>query len=86
MPKAEPILVRGGCGAMVITKTWKQGHSIKCKKRGGSSNRYWQPDKSRYWWGQAPAISDIKAEVIDYCRTCEHWLTSEQTLTPEGKE
>ena len=72
MPKAPIVEVKGLCGEIVETKTWKQGHSIKCKIRGGSSIRYWQPDKKRYWWGNIPGITDIQTEVRDFCRTCKY--------------
>jgi len=72
MPKAPLVKVKGMCGETVDTKTWKQGHSIKCKKRGGSSNRYWKPDKSQYGLGKIPGITDIWAEVRDFCRNCEY--------------
>jgi len=76
MPKSKAVEVEGSCGEMVTTKVWKQGHSIKCKRREATANRYWKPDKGRYWYGGNPLMSDIDAEVIDFCTTCSKkgWL------------
>ena len=57
--KTPKVNVKGLCGFTVQTKTWKQGHSIKCNLRMSSSIRYWQPEPN------------IFGEVIDFCRFCE---------------
>ena len=61
---------RGACGFDVTGSVWKQGHSIKCKKRGASAMRYWQPDKERYPRMKDAVVSDLVAEIIDFCSTC----------------
>lgn len=69
MPKAPVVEVEGSCGFKVTTKTWKQGHSIKCSRRGGNALRYWQPDKTSYAFTHNFS-TDIEAELWDFCRTC----------------
>lgn len=67
MPKAPVVEVKGTCGFPLPTKTWKSGHSIKCERRGASCLRYWKPDKNRYG---LVSMSDIEAEVWDFCMYC----------------
>ena len=54
----------GGCGEPVEAKTWRQGHSINCTKRGSLTIRYWKPDP-------------IEAEVTDFCKTCRYLKEAE---------
>ena len=61
--KAPLVKVKGLCGFMVDTKTWKQGHSIKCNLRFSKAIRYWQPDT-------------LEAEVADFCRFCKKAVTA----------
>ena len=69
----DSITEKGMCGDPITCKVWKQGHSIKCKKRGASAIRYWKPDGKRYWWSRfSEAFSDLQAEVYDFCRSCPH--------------
>jgi hypothetical protein len=70
LPNKFRLKVKGRCGFMVATKTWRQGHSIKCKKSGSTMIRYWQPDRTRYLF-RTHAVSHIEAEVWDFCRICK---------------
>jgi hypothetical protein len=80
MPKAPLITVQGFCAdeplREVDTKTWKQGHSIGCKRRGAKAMRYWQPEKERYYQLKYSSSSNIRAEVWDFCRTCRNYHKS----------
>jgi len=70
MPSVKKEL-KGSCGAMLTGAVWKQGHSIKCERRGASAVRYWKPDKRRYpMWKLNDKITDYAIECWDFCRTC----------------
>ena len=85
MTKAPLVTVQGFCDdeplRRVDTKTWRQGHSIGCERRGGKAIRYWQPDKDRYYPTKFARGSDLRAEVWDFCHTCRFYQSPEVKQT-----
>lgn len=61
---------KGLCKAPLTGSVWKQGHSIKCERRGASTIRYWQPSKNRYLFSKYQDYADIYAEIRDFCIGC----------------
>ena len=56
---SEKIEEKGLCGAPLTGSRWKQGQSLRCKKRGATVNSY-------------PRRDSIWSAINSFCKFCVH--------------